>query len=834
MICILAVCWGALTQPVAAEPAARFYVAPNGSDRNPGTPAKPFATVERARDAVRRANGAMRADLGVEIAPGTYRLGQPLVFGPEDSGRNGYQVAYRAARGGEVVLSGGRRVEGWTRDEQGRYRARVDLDNFRQLWVNGRRATRARGAAPAGLEFWGEHKAVIRPAAPGVIFGTLEVTAEAGYRTTDTRLAEWRNPADMELGYYNSWSHMICRIDRVERDGDRARIVMAQPGFFLASRKGGVQAGLPAYLENALELLDQPGEWYFDRSTHTLYYLPREGEDMATAEVIAPALERLVEVRGTLDAPVTNLRFEGITFAHATWLRPSQLGHPDVQADFILAPENVYQRPEHERGFTPVNGECPRSPANVLVEAARGVQFERCTFTALGGAGLDLQKGAQGNVIEGCRFEDISASGLQVGEVQKEDHHPSDPRRTVKGNRITNNVIRRCGVEYEDSIGVFCGYTDGTVVAHNEISDLPYTGVSVGWGWGMPDAGGGAYTSPIIYDTPTVCGNNRIETNHIHHVMLKRNDGGGIYTLSRQPGTIIRGNHLHDNGPGAPGGIYLDEGSADIEVTGNLVYGVARAMNYNNHAQNRMATCREHDNLFGMVRTVAGVVGKALQATGSLVEVPHAQELEPAQLTVEAWVRIAAFPGGWDPRRWAVCKGGNEWVEGNYSLYIDRGNVGAYLCIGGGRENSFEVVSKTLPLRLNEWLPIAFTYDGRTVRVYCDGGEVAAQEVNRPRTPSNVPLALGGRQDRYSFFDGDLDEVRIYNRALTAEEVRHNCEAVRHAQPGREPDALREGRVGYWTFDDLAVDQGAVDRIAGAAGLEAKYRDLLSQRLTGT
>ena len=117
----------------------------------------------------------------------------------------------------------------------------------------------------------------------------------------------------------------------------------------------------------------------------------------------------------------------------------------------------------------------------------------------------------------------------------------------------------------------------------------------------MVDAGGGAkrYHVPYKYATPTPSGNNRIEHNHIHHVMKEFQDGGGIYTLGNMPGTIIRGNHIHDNW-GIPGGIYLDEGSGFIEITGNVAYNVYRGVHYNNRKQNRIATCNEHDNFFGI------------------------------------------------------------------------------------------------------------------------------------------------------------------------------------------------------------------------------------------
>jgi hypothetical protein len=818
----------------AAMTPARFYVATNGNDSNPGTKKAPFRSVEHARDAVRKVSRDMKADVVVEIAGGTYRLPRTLSFGPEDSGNGGHKVVYRAAGGAKVVLSGGRVVTGWTADAGGRFKARVDIPNFRQLWVNGKRAPRARGAVPAGLKPWGKHEWTLHPTPlpaipdtkldPSFVVGSVEVTAPCGYTTTDATLAGWGNPADIEFGYYNSWTHMICRVASIAREGDGATITMAEPGFLLASKKGGTLAGMPDYMENALELLDQPGEWYFDRVAHVLYYMPRPGEDMSKAEVVAPALTTLMLVKGTLDQPVHDVRFEGLTFSHATWLRPSELGHPDAQANFIEPPDNTYERPENEHGFVPVNGEHSKSPANVVLDAAKGVEIADCTFTALGSAGLDVQDGAQDNAVTGCIFTDISGSGMQIGDVTREDHHPSDPRRTVRGNRVTNNVITRCGVEYQDSIGVWCGYTDGTVIAHNEIFDLPYTGVSVGWGWGEPDAGGGGYTSPLTWLTPTVCGNNLIENNHIHHCMRLRNDGGGIYTLSRQPGTILRGNHIHDVGPGQPGGIYCDEGSADIEVTGNLVYAVGRPMNYNDYAQGRNTSIREHDNLFGGLQIAKGLRGKALHgAVGSVVEVPTKPELDAPQLTVEAWVKIKAYPNDWDPRRWAVCKAAHEFTEGNYSLCIDRNQVRVYVNIGGGQENCFTAVSTDGPMKLDTWQHIAMTYDGDVLRAFCDGRQVAETKVGRPRTVTGSPVTIGGRSDGYSYFGGDIDEVRIYSRALSVDEVRHNFEAVRD-----DKAVSGDGLAGYWNFDDLSVgDQPARDAIIAAAGLEPAYRHLL-------
>ncbi|HQM51198.1 MAG TPA: right-handed parallel beta-helix repeat-containing protein [Candidatus Hydrogenedentes bacterium] len=564
---------------------AEFYVSPDGRDDGRGTEKAPFRSLERARDAVRALNGGMSEDIVVWLRDGVYRLEQPFRLASEDSGMNGHQVVYKAYAGEKPVLSGGIRVTSWRQGERGLWTAAVDLADCRQLFVDGRRAVRARGDCPEGVER----------------FGAMEfIDADAGHvfpqGTGD--MARWRNHGDIELGYYNSWSHMICKVESITADEQgRAVYHMQRPWFFLASMKEGVQAQSPAYIENAFELLDEPGEWYFDRPAKTLYYMPREGEDMAGAEVIVPRLETLLRIEGAVGNPAHDIRFEGVAFAEATWLRPNRSGHADVQANFICDDTNLFPR-----GGTLVNvqNEHRKSPANVVLHGAVGCSFERCSFARLGGAGIDIERGSQENVVNGCEFHDISGSAVQVGDVTRDDHHPDDPRLVVKDNRITNNFIHDIGVEFQDSIGVFAGYTEGTVIAHNEIRDLPYSGISVGWGWGEPDAGGGGYPTPYKYEKGTPCANNRIENNHIHHVMQARNDGGGVYTLSNQPGTVIRGNHIHDNGPGGPGGIYLDEGSGFIEITGNAVYRVATPMNYNNRVQNRTETCNEHDNFFGI------------------------------------------------------------------------------------------------------------------------------------------------------------------------------------------------------------------------------------------
>ncbi len=567
VVVLLVVTTGALAGPMA------FYVSATENDTHPGTQAQPFKTIERARDAVRASNATMTEDITVFLGGGRYVLTKPIVLEPPDSGTGGHRVIYRNVPGDAPILSGGQRITGWTRDVGNRWKAPVTIPNFRQLHVNGQRAVRAAGPVPQGIRLHGKE----------------------GYRIDDGSWAKWQNPSDIEFCYRVVWTHSRCPVQSIRTDGAGAIITMRQPCFTYARNKEGVQVSLPSYVQNALELLDEPGEWYLDRKAGMVYYMPREKEDMATAEVVAPALDQILLLNGTLDKPVHDVQFIGLTFADADFLRPSEIGHADVQANFLLDPLHLLER---DGKTTAIHNEHLKSPSAVVCRASHSIRFDACTFTRMGGGALDIEVGSSDNTMDGCEFFDVGGSAIQVGDVLKDDHHPDDPRRIVKNNAVTNCYIHDVAVSYNGGVGVFVGYTDGTVIAHNEICRLPYSGVSIGWGWGEEDAGGGAanYTQPFRYKTPTAARNNRCEFNHVHHVMQAMQDGGAIYTLSIQPGTILRGNHLHDN-KGGPGGIYLDEGSGNINVTGNLIYRVPRPLNFNNSAQDRRATCEVHDNV---------------------------------------------------------------------------------------------------------------------------------------------------------------------------------------------------------------------------------------------
>jgi len=485
-----------------------------------------------ARDQARTLNDNMTEDIVIYLRGGTYLLGSPLQFTQQDSGTNGHNVLYQAYEREEPEISGGKLIAGWSLFDVAKniYRANVGSLSSRQFYVNGVRAVRARS--------------VTNP--PDI------TKTDDGYSTTNSAMEDWRNQDDIEIVAFNEWKSFRCGVLQI----NGSSITMKQP-CWKNSQFPSRPMGAPTWVENAFELLDEAGEWYLDRPSGFLYYKPRPGEDMSSATAILPLPEALLALTGTLDAPIHNIQFVGLTFSYATWLRPlDNDGFVEVQANYTLMGDNA--------NYDDVSSWSP-TPAAVIVTAGKSIRLEQNTFIHLGAAGLALEYGSQSNTITNNRFADISGSGIRIGGITREDHHPSDLRRVPLNNVVSGNYVHDVAVEYHGAVGILVTYTDGTIISHNEIAYLPYTGISLGWGWGWTDAGG--YDG---YLTPTISRNNRVEYNLIHDCMRVLRDGGAIYTLSRQPDSTIHDNFIYGQvNPVA--GIYLDEGSSGFSIYNNVI-----------------------------------------------------------------------------------------------------------------------------------------------------------------------------------------------------------------------------------------------------------------------
>jgi hypothetical protein len=516
---------------------------------------------------VRALTARMTADITVYLRGGIYRLARPLTFTAADSGRNGYRVTYTAYPGETPTLSGGQTVTGWTLSDASKdiWSARVAPGvQTRQLYINGARAPRASGPSPVTL-----------------------TQTPTGYTASAPTLAGWRNPGDIEFtftGGNGAWTEPRCDVASISG----TTITMRQPcwsNLHLPSSpvapdgdnpSGGFpglsSTATPSYIENAYEMLN-PGHWYLDQSRSTIYYMPTAGQDVPRLNFVIPVLQSLVQGRGTLDSPVHDLTFSGITFAYTTWLQPSgDNGFAEIQANMTLTGTGAATS-QGLCGYISPPGTCPfaaytKPPAAVDFSAAHNVAFTGDTFIHLGSAGLDLQDGSQSNLVQGNEFTDISSNGIQLGNTTDPQPPGGDMREINSGNVITDNYIHDIGAEYHGAAGIWAGYTQHTQITHNQLDDLPYSGISFGWG--------GWHTNSQTPDAnPNINGDNLIADNLVFHHMQYLRDGGAVYTNGSQGqsfahGLTISGNVAYDDNTNNE--YYTDEGSRYVSIDGNVAY----------------------------------------------------------------------------------------------------------------------------------------------------------------------------------------------------------------------------------------------------------------------
>lgn len=568
---------GALMPARPAAAAATWWVAPGGADTNNGASNAPLASLaaalEQWRDRAGNPSAPTAAPARIILRGGTYALTQSLSLGRAHSPSPAGALSIEAAPGEQPILSGGVRAGPWHRElgdlprlpaaARGHIwvtaapRRDGQVLEFRELWVNGRKAIRARqpeGESLDRLVAWDKTNHV----------ATVPAAALRGLPPPD----------GLEMVVDQVWEIAVLRVATIEYQGPWARLSFKAPESRIEFQHPwppvtvNAKYQAPFFLANALEFLDQPGEWFEDVARGKIYYWPRADEDMSRAQVFVPALETLVRIEGQPGAPVGPVRFQGLTFAHTTWLRPSQSGHVPLQVGMFmldakkLSPKGTPYQPKLDNVAW-----VGRPPAAVAVRDAGRIDFENCTFEHLASAGLDFESGTHDDLVQGCRFRDLGGNGLQLGQFSAtnvETHTPwlpADENDLCQREKIVNNLIMDCGNEDWGCAGIAAGYVRSVTIAHNEIRHLPYTGISLGWGW-----------------TPrtNALRDNLVLANYVHDIGRRLGDLGGIYCLSAQPGTVIAENCIADIAPSPyvpdPNHwfyLYLDEGSSLITVRDN-------------------------------------------------------------------------------------------------------------------------------------------------------------------------------------------------------------------------------------------------------------------------
>ena len=567
--------------------ADEIWISPKGSDFNDGTRQFPKATLtsalRQAREWRRTEDNRIQGGITIYMEGGTYAFYEPVFIRPEDSGTKESPTIIRSVGDEKVILSGGISINGWKK--QGKvWVADVPAFNgrpldFRQLWVNGKKAVRARDVE--------DFEKMNRICSVDEKNEILYVPAVSIRRLIDNKGNLKAKYAEMVL--HQMWCVANLRIRSVEVQGDSAAIRFHQPESRIQFEHPWPRPMVTTdghnsafYLTNARELQDVPGEWYHDIDARKVYYYPREGEKMQEAEVIVAAVETLVRVEGTLDRPVCHIRFEKITFSYTTWMRPSEKGHVPLQAGMYLT-DGYRIDPKMQRNYLnhPLDnqGWLGRPAAAVRVVAARQIDFERCRFEHLGSTGLDYEEAVQGGVVRGCLFRDIAGNGLLVGSFSPAAHethlpyNPADRREVCTQQQINNCYFTEIGNEDWGCLAIAAGYVGDVNIEHNEISEVPYSGISLGWGWTQ---------------TVNCMRNNRVHANLIHHYAKHMYDVAGIYTLGSQPKSYVTENCVHSiykpgyvHDPNHWFYLYTDEGSSFITVRDNWTEGEKYLQNAN-------------------------------------------------------------------------------------------------------------------------------------------------------------------------------------------------------------------------------------------------------------
>ena len=749
---------------------ATFYVSPGGNDAADGSKDAPFKTITQAQKAVRAINGSMTGDIEVILREGTYALPGTIGFDERDGGKDGHYVRYKAADGETVIITGGMPVTGWAiHDEANNIWKAEGVDGrFRQLYVNGKKAVRAcfpnviaaneKGSGGFDHDF--------------VRLTKVDSTGRA-FDVSADYIKNIKNIEDVEIHLMIAWSENILRLEKAQVNGGTAKLIPKDPertklfhraypmlGTAFASDPPKQQV---FYLENSYDLIDAPGEWYLDEKEHVLYYKAREGENMATAHVVAPRLNTLFSVLGKdTKNKVGYMSFEGLIFAHSNYTRPSEEGFLDLQA----ANFNVDVLADPSRGnWEKLNSNkflLWRPDAAFRVENAHHLLVQGNVFSQIAATGLDFVSGTNDDMIQGNAFFEIGAAGIMLGKFYQDStteihiaYNPSDKEEISTRDTVKNNLVTNVTNEHQGAVGIGAGYPRYVVIEHNEVSYTYYSGISIGFGWTK---------------SQTAMTNNHVNWNEIHHIARLLCDSGPIYTLSNQgTGSEIQHNYIHDNGTSkwadywnVP--IYLDEGSSGFTVKENVFKNSPSGVGQNQAGQN---TIQQDGNYYSDNVVNNAGIEKEFRYIRDIKEIPLADFSNT--VTQAAFKVVATLPGIIQAEDYDV---GGQSVSFSDKDFVNEGNV--------YREDGVDVVglgcSDSAMTKDCNGYAIGYTQTGEWVE-YSVTSVIASKLVFRANAATGleggsfvlfidgkavtdtVKVPQGEDWNTYAFVDGETSEI---------------------------------------------------------------------------
>ncbi len=835
-------CTLAFAGAATAATQATFYVSPSGNDAAAGTKDAPFKTITQAQKAVRAINGSMTGDIEVILREGTYVLPSTVNFTEADGGKDGHYVRYKAADGEKPLITGGMQITGWTiHDEANNIWKAEGVDGrFRQLYVNNRKAVRA--CFPNVI-------AANEKGNGGFDHDFVRLTkVDSSGRAFDVSadyVKNIKNIEDVEIHLMIAWSENILRLEKAQVNGGTAKLIPKDPERAKLFHRAYPMLGTAFmsdppkqqvfYLENSYDLIDAPGEWYLDEKNQTLYYKPREGESMATAHVVAPRLNTLFSVLGKdTKNKVGYMSFEGLTFAHSNFTRPSEEGFLDLQA----ANFNVDVLPDPSRGnWEKLNSNkylLWRPDAAFRVENAHHFLVQGNVFSQIAATGLDFVSGTNDDMIQGNAFFEIGAAGIMLGKFYQDStteihiaYNPSDKDEISTRDTVKNNLVTNTTNEHQGAVGIGAGYPRYVVIEHNEVSYAYYSGISIGFGWTKAQ---------------TAMTNNHVNWNEIHHIARLLCDSGPIYTLSNQgTGSEIQHNYIHDNGTSkwadywnVP--IYLDEGSSGFTVKENVFKNSPSGVGQNQAGQN---TLQQDGNYYSENVVNNAGIEKEFRYIRDIKDIPLADFSNT--VTQAAFKVVTTIPGILQAEDYDV---GGQSVSYSDKDFVNEGNT--------YREDGVDVVGFGCSDTLNtqdckgfaigytqagEWLEysvnvvtaskyvfranVATGLEGGSFRLFLDGKAVS----------DTIPVPQGEDWNTYATIDGETSELakgeHILKIQFTGSYV--NLDWIKFALTAEELTPVRQvsgmrldlGERGYDVFGMNGKFVCRIEGVAAAGGIKA-------------
>jgi len=591
----------------------KIYVSPSGNDSWPGTSDQPLATITKAKEKIRslKQNGQFNAPVEVLIKGGVYTETLEFVATKDvnDSGTAQFPITYRGYGSEKVIISGGHQITSpWTRcnpqdplcsnlpqeSQQKVFYTKLDSDpyyknhspNFNSLFVNDTRAQRARTPNPdqdTGLRDAQGNK--IGQGFYNLVCSKPSDNPRENYKgyfrfVNDNIQASWKNLNDIQTVVLLRWmvyrakiqsvdaaNHIVRVNSGIEDQGQGLHLNQTSPFDYDYCYDNPNLPGSRYFLDNVLEGLDMPGEWYLDKNEKVLYYYPLKEENIANSKIIAPTAQQLLTIQGAdrtdENKIVKNLIFENLSFRYTDWDIPDD-GFFDRQA---IAPSPYYyqSKPNNPR-FLP---QYPSLPT-VYMESASNIIMKNNDFSLLGGHGI-LGHNLKNVQIENNQFSQIGFNGIVLGE--------SDYLWTDKVT-IKDNIIHDTGQAISSAVGILVMLARNINISNNEIYNIPYIGIQVGWDWLHLDKG---------------CENNLIQKNHLYKTGLVMNDLAGIYMVGKQSNAAIENNLIHNINPTPAhinqhvlAGIYLDSKSSDIKIKNNIVFNTSTGFLFNDTYANTL------------------------------------------------------------------------------------------------------------------------------------------------------------------------------------------------------------------------------------------------------